>query len=62
MVVIRQCTATTGTHVESCEGSSTMERLAQLQSYVNQTELTSELNLQCNYLAHVERHFRSKKN
>ena len=55
MVVIRQCTATTGTHVESCEGSSTMERLAQLQSYVNQTELTSELNLQRNYFVLVVR-------
>jgi len=25
-----------------------MERLAQVQSYVNQIELTSEFNLQCN--------------
>jgi len=39
-----------------------MERRAQVQSYVNQTELTSELNLQCNYFALVERHFRSKNN
>jgi len=39
-----------------------MERREQVLSYVNQTELTSELNLQCNYVAHVERHFRSKNN
>jgi len=32
-----------------------------MQSYVNQTELTSELNLQRNYVTLVERHFRSKK-
>jgi len=38
-----------------------MERRAQVQSYVNQTEMTSEMNLQCYYVALVERHFRSKK-
>jgi len=32
---------------------------AQVQSFVNQTEITSELNLQCNYSIRVERHFRS---
>jgi len=35
-------------------------RRAQVQSYINQTELTSELNLQYNYFTLVERHFRSK--
>jgi len=35
---------------------------AQVQSYVSQTELTSKLNLQRNYVALVERHFRSKNN
>jgi len=35
---------------------------AQVQSYLNQTELTSELNLQCNYFTLVERHFRTKNN
>jgi len=39
-----------------------MERREQVQSYVSQTELTSELNLQCNYFALVERYFRSKYN
>jgi len=39
-----------------------MERRAQVQSYVNQTELTSELNLKYNYFALVERNFRSKNN
>jgi len=34
----------------------------QVQSYVNQTEQTSELNLQCDYFTLVERHFRSKNN
>jgi len=38
------------------KGSSNCE----LQSYVNQTELTSELNLQCNNFTLVERHFRWK--
>jgi len=38
------------------------ERRAQVQSYVNQIELTSELNLICNYFALVERNFRSKNN
>jgi len=33
---------------------------AQVQSYVNQTELTSELSLQCNYFNFVERRFYSK--
>jgi len=37
------------------------ERRAQAQSYVNQIELTSELNLKCNYFALVE-HFSSKNN
>jgi len=36
------------------------ERRVQVQSCVNQTELTSELNLQGNYFIRVERHFRSK--
>jgi len=39
-----------------------MEHRAQVQSYVNQTELTSELNLYCSYFALVEQHFRSKNN
>jgi len=30
----------------------------QVQSYIDQTELTSELNLKCNYFALVERNFR----
>jgi len=33
------------------------ERRGQVQSYVNQTELASESNLQRNYFALVERHF-----
>jgi len=37
------------------------KRRAQMQSYVNQTELPSELNLRCNYFTLVERHFLSKK-
>jgi len=37
-----------------------MERRVQVQSYVNQIELTSELGLQCNYFAHVEQHFHLK--
>jgi len=37
-----------------------MEIRAQVQSYVSQTELTSELNLQCNYFTLVERHFRRR--
>jgi len=36
------------------------ERRAQVQSYVNQTELTSEVNLQKSCFTLVERHFRSK--
>jgi len=39
-----------------------MERRAQVQSYASQTELTSELNLRCNYFALVERHVHSKNN
>jgi len=39
-----------------------MERRPQVKSYVNQTELTSELKLQCNYFAQVEQHFRLKMN
>jgi len=38
------------------------KRRAQVQSYVNQIEMTRELNLQCNYLTLVERHFCSKNN
>ena len=41
MVDIRQCNATTRNQVESCKWSSAMERRAQVQSYVNQTELTN---------------------
>ena len=37
-----------------------MDIWAQVQSYANQTELTSELNLQGNYFIRVERHYRSK--
>jgi len=33
---------------------------AQVQSYVNQTELTSKMNLRSNYCTLVERLFRSK--
>jgi len=52
----------TRNQAESCEGSSEMERRPQVQGYLNQTELTSELSLQCNYFALVERQFRSKYN
>jgi len=45
VVDIRQCTTTTRDQAESCKGSSAMERPAQVQSCVNQTELTSERNL-----------------
>jgi len=38
------------------------KRWTQVQSYINQTELTSELNVQCNYIALVERHFHSNNN
>jgi len=41
---------------------TTMERRAQVQSYVSQTELASELNLHCYFFALVARHFRSKNN
>jgi len=37
-----------------------MEMRKQVQSYVNQTELTSKLNLQRNYFTLVEQHFLSK--
>ena len=47
---------------EICNGNSAMERRAQMQSCVNQTELTSELNLQCDYVALVERRFCPKNN
>jgi len=60
--VSKQCTANTRNQAESFKGSSAMERRAQMQSYVNQTELTSELNLRCNYFAFVERQFPSKIN
>jgi len=46
--------------VEALQWSS--KRRDQVQSYINQTELTSELNLKCNYFAVVERNFRSKNN
>jgi len=46
--------------VEALQWSS--ERRAQVQSYVNQTELASECNLKCNYFTFVERNFRSKNN
>jgi len=46
--------------VEALQWSS--ERRAQVQSYVNQTELTSECNLKYNYFTFVERNFRSKNN
>jgi len=36
------------------------ERRAQVLTYVNQTEMTSEINFQCNYFTLAERHFRSK--
>jgi len=56
-VVIRQCTATNVIKPkvvkETLQWRS--ERLAQVQSFVNQTELTSELNLQCNYFTLVWR-------
>ena len=42
---VRQCSATTRNQTESLKRNSAMERRAQVQSYVNQTELTSELNL-----------------
>jgi len=38
------------------------ERRVQVQSYVNQTELTRELSLKCNYFSLVEGNFRSKNN
>jgi len=62
VVNIRQCTATTRNQAEICSGSSAMERREQEQSYVNQTELTSKLNLKCNYFTLVEQYFRSKNN
>ena len=63
MVDIRQCTATsrnqeTKVVKEALQWIS--ERRVQGQSYVNQTELTNELNVQGNYFIRVERHFRSK--
>jgi len=42
-------TATTRNQAEICKGKSTMEIRAQVQSYVNQTDVTSKLNLKCNY-------------
>jgi len=36
------------------------ERQAQVQSYVDETHVTRELKLQCNYFTLVERHFCSK--
>jgi len=56
---IRQCTANTRNWAEGCKGGF-IEIRAQVQDYVNQAELTRELNLHCNYLTLVERHFRSK--
>jgi len=54
-VDIRHCTATNVIKPkvvkETLQWRS--ERLAQVQSFVNQTELTSELNLQCNYFTLV---------
>jgi len=55
VVDIRQWTATTRDEADSCKRNSAMERRAQVQSYVIQTELTSELNLQCNYFTFVGR-------
>jgi len=46
--------------VEALQWSS--ERREQVQSYVNQTELTSELHLKCNCFALVERNLCSKNN
>ena len=51
VVGIRQCTATTRNQAESCKGSSAMGRRAQVQCYVNQTEMTKEVSLQCYYFA-----------
>jgi len=62
VVDIKQCTATTRNQAESCEGNSAVERRAQVQSYINQTELTSELNLQCSYFILVERRVYSMNN
>jgi len=45
---------------ETCKGNSAILVRAQVQIYVNQTELISDLNFQCNYFTFVKRHFRSK--
>jgi len=62
VVDIRQCTATNRNQAESYNGSSAMEQREQVQSYASQTELTSDLNIQCNYFALAERYFLSKNN
>ena len=53
---IRQCTATNVIKPKVVKETQQWrsERLAQVQSFVNQTELTSELNVQCNYFTLVE--------
>ena len=52
VVEIRWCAATTRNQAESCKGS---ERKWRGERYVNQTEPTSEFNLQCNYFVLVVR-------
>jgi len=44
--------------VISCKGNSAVE--IPVQSYVSQTESTSEFNFQCNYFILVKQHFRLK--
>ena len=55
VVDIRQCHRFH--QAKSCKGSSAIKMPAQVRSYVNQTELASELNLQCNYFTLVEKTF-----
>jgi len=58
----RQCAATTRNQAESINKALQWSGERKCKNYVNQTELTSEMNLQCNYFALVERHFPSKNN
>jgi len=57
LVHIRQCTATIVIKPNGVKETLQWrsERLAQVQSFVDQTELTSELNLQGNYFTLAQR-------
>ena len=61
MVDIRQCTATIRNLPKVVKEAPQWrsERPGQVESNVNQTELTTELNLQCNNFTLVERYLRS---